>query len=188
MSSDIDFAALPAVLVPPDREDPYCCPYAAIRGPCCPTITSWTLTSVYTVQLASGSRAIRPLVAQAIATTLGRLMVVAGDLYPYVSTAIANGVSKTTGVPYGVYTFRATYPTMVAGHKRLPNGTVCDAVQPVAVMVSDDDKQHEAALATAQTQDTTSPGSWNAQLIAAANSLMTDDTLVVLAFGPFILE
>jgi hypothetical protein len=185
--SDVNFEALPAVLVPPVRDDPYCCPYAPLLRPCGPVINTWTITATYTVRLASGSQAIRPLVAQAIGTTLGRLMVMEGNLYPYVTTAIASD-RRSSGVPRSVYAVRVTYPTMISGHKRLPDGTICDQVTPVAVMVSDSDKAHEAALATAQTHDTTNPGSWNAQLIAAANSLMTDDVLVHLTFSDFAVD
>jgi hypothetical protein len=184
MDDDIDMEALPAVLVPPVRLDPYCCPNALLLRPCGPVINSWSIVATYTVKLASGAQVLRPLVMQAISTTLARLMVVAGRLFPYVTTT--SGVYAPRGaVPKGMYMVTAVYPNMVQGHKQLVDGVICEQTTPVAVIVSIDDKEFEAALATAKTRTGPPAGAWNTALRAAANSLMSDDSLEELSFSDF---
>lgn len=183
--TDIDTAALPAVLVPPVRLDPYCCPNALLTRPCGPVLNSWTITTVYTVKLASGAQSIRALPMQAISNTLTKLMVMAGNLYPYVTTTSAVQTSRETPVPRGVYMLKITYPTMVEGYRRTPQGIVCDNPVPVAVIISDEDRKFEADLATAKTRTGPPAGAWNDLLREAANSLMADDTLTLLKFTPF---
>jgi hypothetical protein len=181
-ADEIDMTALPAVLVPPVRLEPYCCPAASLCKASCRArpLGSWALSAVYTVRLASGAETLRPLVVQAVSTTLARLMVVAGNLYPYVTTTGSIAPPRQ-----GVYVVTAKYPTMVEGHRRLPDGVVCEEVTPVAVPVNLDEQDAQADLATAKTRP---GGEWNVACKEAANSLMTDDVLVDLNFQPFSVD